>query len=123
MNARETFQALLDGETIIGSNGYLWRLDDCDDLVQRRSVMEKWKETYIIFNGDCEIYKECTLTYKEAHFEMLKGKTVKCEMDERYAYRLHDDRFESAYYDDDFTEWSPCEISVFMRAVKWKVVE
>lgn len=97
MNARETFQALLDGETIVGSNGYLWRLDDCDDLVQRRSVMEKWKESYIVFNGDCEIYREYPFTFEQALREMLKGKTMMYESCEEYRYRFHDGRFESSW--------------------------
>lgn len=124
VNARETLQALLDGETIIGDNGYLWKLDEYDELVYRKPKKEKkWVSSYLVFNGDCEIYTECTLTFEEAIIEMLKGRTVMREDCEEYAYRLHDDRFESACSDDEFTEWGPCEIPEQVRASKWKVIE
>ena len=36
MNARDTLRALADGKTIIGDNGYLWRIDEYDELVYRK---------------------------------------------------------------------------------------
>ena len=120
MNARETLQALLDGETIISSNGYIWKLDECNELVQKKPERRKWEHAYLVFNGGCEIYKEYPFTFEQALYEMLKGKTMMHESCEEYRYRFYDGRFESSYDDD---EWEMCGVGGVMQTDRWKVVE
>lgn len=122
MNARETLQALLDGKTIIGSSGHLWKLDEYDGLVHRKPEKKEWQESPMVFNGDCEVYEEYSLTFEEALREMLDGKIVMCNEPFPYAYRFHNGRFESAHVSDCFTRWEQEGMPSFKQKSKWKVV-
>ena len=123
MNARDTLQALLDGEIIIDSNGYLWRLDEHDELVQRKPEKERWEHSHIIFNDDCEIYNEYPLDFEHALIAMLDGRTVMRESSDEHAYRFRNGMFESSTKGDCFTEWESCTMFASTQKAKWKVVE
>lgn len=123
MNARDTLRALADGKTIIGSNGYLWKLDEYDDLIQKKPEKKFWEHSQLVFNGDCEIHTDYLLDFEQALGEMLIGKTVMYENCEEYAYRFRNGRFESSCSDDEFTKWEMCEVGSVMQKSKWKVVE
>lgn len=121
MNARETFQALLDGETIIARDGSFWRLDEYNKLVLRKPERERWARSYSIFNNDCEIYNEYPLTFEQALREMLDGKTVMCEVFNDRKYLFSDGWFRFQYHDDEWIQADWFEMR--MRDAKWKVVE
>lgn len=123
MNARDTLRALADGKTIIDKDGYLWKVDEYDELVLRKPERERWAHSYHIFNSNCEIYNEFTLDFEQALGEMLIGKTVMYETCEEYAYRFRNGRFESSCSDDEFTKWDKCVIFTPMQEAKWKVIE
>lgn len=124
MNARDTLRALANGETIIDKDGFLWRLDEYDELVLRKPERERWARSYLIFNSNCEIYNEFPLTFEQALREMLDGKVVMCkEPFHGYAYRFHNGRFEDSHVNDCFTKWEECGMPSFRQNSKWKVVE
>lgn len=122
MNARETLQALLDGKTIIGSSGHLWKLDEYDGLIYRKPEKKAWQESPMVFNGDCEVYEEYPLTFEEALRAMLDGKVVICNYSsDARPHRFHDGVFQFLYCNE---KWSPAIwFEEKSQKAKWKVVE
>ena len=123
MNARDTLRALANGETIIDKDGFLWRVDEYDDLVLRKPERERWVRSYLIFNSDCEIYNEFPLDFEHALIAMLDGRTVMRESSDEHAYRFRNGMFESSTKGDCFTEWESCTMFASTQKAKWKVVE
>lgn len=126
MNARETLQALLDGKIIIDSSGYLWRLEEYDELVLRKPEGERWEHSHIIFNDDCKIYNEYPLTFEQALREMLDGKVVEVNVPEaniRFSYRFNRELSCFEFHPTSDDKWRMTKISECEQKSKWKVVE
>lgn len=120
MNARDTLRALADGETIIDKDGFLWKVDEYDELVVKKLERERWIHSYSIFNGDCEIYKEYPLDFEQALRAMLDGKVVRSDLRPHLKQRFHDRRFE---FNEDDDEWLDSYVPLEEQKAKWKVVE
>lgn len=128
MNAKETMNALLGGETVImqSQEGYtvLVKLSEEGMLVCHTDDETEFHEPlYTGFNHAEGIVEEYPLTFEEAIRAMLDGKVVVTnDLYPFFRQRFHDGHFE--YKEEGETEWMesyfpPCE----QKGTKWKVVE
>ena len=79
MTARECLQALLDGKILRDGDYRYWRMSDEGELQMRWDEEDDWICAGSIWNGDCRIHEEYSLTFKDALKAMLDGKTVESE--------------------------------------------
>lgn len=125
LNARETMQALLDGETVI-----MWAQEGCrvfvklseDDMLVCRTddETEYHEPKYTAFNHAESIYVEYPLNFELALRAMLNGKVVRSNYCPCLKQRFHDGCFES---NDNGTEWRDTSFPYEEQKAKWKVVE
>lgn len=125
MNARMCLQALLDGKVLRDGEDRYWKMSDEGELQTKWEEKDDWIRAGSIWNGDCTIQEEYSLTFKEALKAMLDDKTVESEIS-KYRYHLM-----SAYgYPETFVEVSDesctpilTEIKLSDQIGKWKVIE
>ena len=121
LTAREAMQALLDGKTLIGNTHSCWKISDEGELQMRWEARENWICAGVIWNGDCKIQEEYSLTFEEAVRAMLDGKVVECDPTISSPLRFHDGEFQ---FLDCVGEWIQANwFKNELQKAKWKVVE
>lgn len=79
MNARECLQALLDGKILRDGDYRYWKMSDEGKLQMRWEEKDDWICSESVWNGDCRIHEEYSLTFKDALKAMIDGKAVESE--------------------------------------------
>ena len=123
--AKEALQALLEGKILRDEDYRYWRISDEGELQMKWEMKDDWIRSQSVWDGDCTIQEEYSLTFKEALKAMLDDKTVESEIS-KYRYHLM-----NAYgYPETFVEVSDesctpilTEIKLSDQLGKWKVVE
>lgn len=125
MNARECLQALLDGKILRDEDYRYWRMNDEGELQTKWEEKDDWIRAGSVWNGECRIHEEYSLTFKDALKAMIGGKIVESE-DSKHRYHLI-----NAYgFPETFVQVGDetcttilAEIKLPEQLGKWKVVE
>ena len=127
LTARETMQALLDGEIVYRRDDdnpgriYEFKLSEEGEIVEWFN--NNWVWSYIPLNDIEGVIEEYPLSFEQALHAMLDGKVVECEATPILRQRFCNGQFEYL----NFLSNSNWGLSEYLREkeqkAKWKVVE
>ena len=125
MTARECLQALLDGKILRDGDYRYWRMSDEGELQTKWEEKDDWIDSQSVWNGDCRIQEEYSLTFKEALKAMLDGKTVESEISKHRYHLLNVYGYPETFVEVSDESCTPIltEIKLSDQIGRWKVVE
>jgi len=125
MNAKECLQALLDGKTLKDRDDRYWRMSDEGELQVKWEMKDDWICSEAVWNGDCVIHEEYTLTFKDALKAMIDGKAVESDVSKRKYHLMNVYGYHETFVEvgDEFCTTILTEIKLSEQIGKWKVVE
>ena len=125
MNARECLQALLDGKILRDGDYRYWRMSDEGELQTKWEEKDDWIDSQSVWNSDCRIQEEYSLTFKEALKAMLDGRTVESEDSKRRYHLMNAYGFPETFVQvgDETCTTILAEIKLPEQIGKWKVVK
>ena len=128
MTAKETMQALLDGETVYRQCAvelHKFKLSDDGTLMNWYTSNGKWEPVPWMLNNIDGIYEEYSLTFKEALKAMLDGKTVESDVSKRKYHLMNIYGYHETFVEvgDESCTTILTEIKLSEQIGKWKVVE
>lgn len=125
MNERECLQALLDGKILRDGYYRYWRMSDEGELQTKWEEKDDWIRSQSVWDGDCTIQEEYSLTFKEALKAMLDGKIVESDVSKRKYHLMNVYGYHETFVQvgDESCTTILTEIKLSEQIGKWKVVE